>query len=229
MLKGVKMLKIRRIIVTSSTILLSTCILATPAKAIDITAFLSDIYSYLSGGIGDSNLADFFKLFLNSIESPMPSDGDFADSAENGLKNSYAIRQELANSYEINGILSILQEKNLGQSAQTEAQTNINNSIDAMNNNQNLANQSQTTDVSQQILQNISAQLGLLGSINQQTTQQITQTRQEQALNTVLTAQLAKQLSEQNTLQRREAISTLNTATYNTGLISLPGKAVLEY
>lgn len=224
------MFKIRKIMVTSSLILLSTCIVASPAKAdIDLAAFMSDIYSYLSGGIGSSNLADFFKLFLNSIDSPMPSDGDFADSAENGLKNSYAIRQDLANSYEINGILSILQDKNLGETAQTEAQTNINNSIDAMNNNQSLADESQTSDVSQHILQNISAQLGLLGLINQQSMQQLTQNRQEQALNTVLTAQLAKQLSEQNTLQRREAISTLNTATYNTGLISLPGKAVLEY
>lgn len=218
-----------KIIVVSSAIILSTTTLwVKEASAFDILSFLSDISSYISGGVGPSNLSDFFKLFLGSMESQMPADGEFSSAAENGLANSYSIRQEIASDYERGGILYQIQEKNLGENAQIEAEDAISTSQSASDDNLQLAQDSQTTDVSQQILQNISMQLGNLGTINNSLMQQNTRARQEQALGTVLNAQLAKQMAENNTLQRRSAIASQNSIIRQSALISLPGNIVIN-
>jgi hypothetical protein len=95
---------------------------------------------------------------------------------------------------------------------------------------QQLGQDSQNSDVSQQILQNISQQLALASEQAALTAQQqgviVQQNQQAQvdrALNNLVAAQQAQELSEETTAQRREQAATAAFSTSQLGLIRPAG------
>ncbi|MBE9124732.1 MULTISPECIES: hypothetical protein [unclassified Coleofasciculus] len=114
--------------------------------------------------------------------------------------------------------------------------------------NQQLAQESQELDVTQQIMQNISAQTGLisqqefaqsiqlavladqngrLAQTNQALLEEEYQGRIDRAYENVLTAQIAKEVSASTTAERRRSVSAGNLASQQLGMTMLAGNRPL--
>jgi len=222
-----------KLLIVTSSVLLTGLIGVSSVKAFDLPDFVDDLTSYLDQGLGAVNLSDYFKLFISTINEliePLPNapTQGYSRIAENGLNNSYATRLDFAHSYQVQGINLQVQERNLGNNAQNLTKAALGQSNSASQNNLDLGSQSQTTDVSQHILQNISLQLGYLGTINNEIMKQNTGDREEQALNTVLTGQLAQEMAKITNLQRRELVSAQNAVNSATGLMAVPGNIIID-
>lgn len=91
----------------------------------------------------------------------------------------------------------------------------------------NLGEESQSLDVTQQILQNLSQQTALNGQINERIFQEAQQARIDRALNNTLITQTAKELAAINTADRRKSIAAGNAMSQQAGLLMMPGGVTL--
>lgn len=201
---------------------------ATPAQAAAFEEYLEDIYQIFSSYVGDVGAPKFFESFFDIMGQEMPAQGEMASATENGLEDSYAIREDVADAQERLGVQVYLNRENLSEEAQEITQQTREQSIKAVDDSQNLAEDSQDLDTSQQILQNISAQLGQQALISNLGFQEISKTRTELAMSAVLLAQSTKELNQLTTAQRQEMITSRNQAVANAGLISMPGSPVID-
>ncbi|MGK7893181.1 MAG: hypothetical protein AB4372_05995 [Xenococcus sp. (in: cyanobacteria)] len=96
-------------------------------------------------------------------------------------------------------------------------ETNVDESID-------LGQNSQGKDVTQQILQNISQQEAISATTQGIIAQQNQQAQIDRAINNMLNAQQAEELSAMNDTKRREELGTTNLTVRQWGLIRLPGQ-----
>ncbi|MCC5625432.1 hypothetical protein LC574_30820, partial [Nostoc sp. CHAB 5715] len=90
-----------------------------------------------------------------------------------------------------------------------------------------LGEESQSLDVTQQILQNLSQQTALSSRVNERMLIEAQQARIDRALSNTLTAQTAKELSAINTADRRKSVAAGNAATRQAGLLIMPGGITL--
>ncbi len=86
-----------------------------------------------------------------------------------------------------------------------------------------LGENSQNRDVTQQILQNISQQEAISATTQGIIAQQNQQAQIDRAINNMLSAQQAEELSAMNAAKRREELGTTNLTVRQWGLIRLPG------
>ncbi|MHC5720502.1 MAG: hypothetical protein ACYTX0_52895, partial [Nostoc sp.] len=87
--------------------------------------------------------------------------------------------------------------------------------------------ESQSLDVTQQILQNLSQQTALTSRVNERMLIEAQQARIDRGLSNTLTAQTAKELSAINTADRRKSVAAGNAATQQAGLLIMPGGITL--
>ena len=91
-----------------------------------------------------------------------------------------------------------------------------------------LANDSQSQDVTQRILQNLSQQTALNAQTNERILQETQKVGSNGAISNVLAAQSASLASENNTSERRQDIATGNQASRQASMLTMPGGFTLK-
>ncbi len=194
----------------------------------EFNSFFDDLIDTLTGGFNLAGVVDLWRVFVSIMQSETPEEAALSSSAENNLEESYANREDYARQMERMGVLVTVEENTLGTDAQQKTVDSCNFTNEATQVIYDLGEESQELDTSQQILQNISAQLAQEATISNLLKEEITLIRQENALQTVLASQAAQQLHEWNLSQRRENISSRNLTVVNGALIVMPGSTVWQ-
>ncbi|MGB6300470.1 MAG: hypothetical protein WBF90_30445 [Rivularia sp. (in: cyanobacteria)] len=205
----------------------------------EIQGFINDVRSFVRGdlfgnikqivqnSIGSVDIPDLGQVVSEIMKGSLPQDGVTSNKLENNVPNSYAIRQDLANQSERLGAVEVSQSKTLSKNAQQQSFETLELSANSEIESSQMSDDSQNTDTSQQILQNISQQLKNNATIANLEYQEASQARQDRALGLNLTAQAATELNAANTRERQSAIATGNRAVSQGSLLMMPGGAVL--
>lgn len=205
----------------------------------EIQGFIDDVRSFVRGdffgnikqlvqnSIGSVDIPDLGEVVSSIMKGSLTSDGITSNRLENNLPNSYAIRQDLANQSERVGAVEVSQSKTLSKNAQQQSFETLELSANSEIESTQMSDDSQNTDTSQQILQNISQQLKNNATIGNLQYREASQARQDRALGLNLTAQVAQELNAANTKERQSAIATGNRAVSQGSLLMMPGGSVL--
>ena len=205
----------------------------------EIQGFINDVRSFVRGdffgnirqlvknSIGLVDIPDLGQVVSEIMKGSLPSDGITSNKLENNIPNSYAIRQDLANQSERLGAIEVAQSKTLSKNAQQESLNTLELSANSEVESSQMSDDSQNSDTSQQILQNISNQLKNNTTISDLLLKEANQSRQDNALGLTLTAQAATELNAVNTRERQSAIAVGNRAVSQGSLLMMPGGAVL--
>jgi hypothetical protein len=189
--------------------------------------FFGSITQLIKNAIGSVEIPDLGEVVSEIMKGSLPEDGVIANKLENKIPNSYAIRQDLANQSERVGAIEVAQIKTLSKNAQQESKLTLEQSTNSEIESSQMSDDSQNSDTSQQILQNISKQLKSNTTIADLQLQEASQARQDRALGLTLTAQTAQELNAANTRERQTQISTGNSAVSQSSLLTMPGGTVL--
>ncbi|PAX45654.1 hypothetical protein, partial [Brunnivagina elsteri] len=189
--------------------------------------FFGSITQLIKNAIGSVEVPDLGEVVSEIMKGSLPEDGVIANKLENKIPNSYAIRQDLANQSERVGAIEVAQIKTLSKNAQQESKLTLEQSTNSEIESSQMSDDSQNSDTSQQILQNISKQLKSNTTIADLQLQEASQARQDRALGLTLTAQTAQELNAANTRERQTQISTGNSAVSQSSLLTMPGGTVL--
>ncbi|MBD2093249.1 hypothetical protein H6F67_25730 [Microcoleus sp. FACHB-1515] len=178
----------------------------------------------LFGDLGVPDVEKIRKLLLDRPTSTTEAT-QLAEVLQNRIpgSGSYIIRQEVAQAGVRELANQMAEAATLSKPAQAELALEAVQAQATTEQNAKLADESQHQDVSQHILQNLSAQSGLSASIEFKQLKEAWQARVDRAYSNVLNAQQAHELAVVNTADRREAIGTGNAANIETALITLPG------
>jgi hypothetical protein len=204
-----------------------------------IQGFINDVRSFFRGDLF-GNITQLVQSRIGSVEVPdlgqvvsqimtgsFPEDGVTSSKFENNLTNSYAIRLDLANQSERVGAVGTAQAQTMSKAAQDKSKIRLSQSAFSEIESSQMSDDSQNSDTSQQILQNISKQLKNSATIANLQFQEASQARQDRALGLTLTAQAAQELNAANTRERQSAIATGNSAVSQGSLLVMPGGSVL--
>ncbi len=205
-----------------------------------IQGFINDVRSFVRGdffgsvtqliqnAIGSVEVPDLGQVVSEIMKGSLPEDAVTANKFENKIPNSYAIRQDIANQSERLGAIEVAQIKTLSKNAQQQSKSTLDKSANSELESSQMSDDSQNSDTSQQILQNISKQLKNNATIGNLQLQEASQARQDRALELTLTAQAAQELNAVNTRERQSAIATGNTAISQGSLLVMPGGSVFN-
>lgn len=205
-----------------------------------INGFINDVHSFLRGDFF-GGIAQLIKNAIGSVQVPdlgqvvgeimtgaLPEDGENNNKLENNIPNSYAIREDLAHQSERVGAIDFAQLKTLSKTAQNKSKQTLEQSANSELESSQMSDDSQNTDTSQHILQNISRQLKNNATIANLQLQEASQARQDRALGLTLNAQTAQELNAANTRERQSVIASGNGAISQGALLVMPGGAVFE-
>lgn len=172
----------------------------------------------------EQSLEDFWAN-LTSIPAIAPEDKEqrLSSTLENKPNGSYAIAEDTLEQKKIATTTEMAQESALSTKANAQLEQTARSVTTNVSQSLNLGQASQQTDTSQHILQNLSRQAALSAEREGILIQQNQQAQVDRALSNLLTAQQTKELTENNTTQRRQTASANNQATSSIGLIQLPG------
>ena len=189
----------------------------------EMTSFFTDLMGSLGGSFNLAKVVDIYQLFTKIMAGSLPEEAGLSNASENNIAESYLQREDFAKSLQRKGAIATVEDTTLGEEAQEKTLENCLFANEATQIIFELGEDSQNLDTSQQILQNISGQLGQKSSIERLMKEELTLIRQDLALTTVLDSQIAQQVHESNLSERRAHISSRNLVVLNGGLITLPG------
>jgi hypothetical protein len=172
------------------------------------------------------DLGEIFTSILNAPEPEKAEDDTQAMQASKILENkygTYAMKKGEAEAAAREAVLKAMQEATLDETAQKRIKETSQKVDDNVKKDQELAKESQSIDVTQQILQNLSQQQGLNAEREGIIVQQNQQAQVDRAIANVLNTKQLEQLSEVNTGNRREAMAAYNHSVSQMGLIGMPG------
>lgn len=224
---------------TATSVVKNSNVLSSNQGSNPIGEFINDVDSFIRGDlfggiaqlvestIGSVEVPDLGQVVSQIMNGSLPEDAATSTKLENNLDNSYAIRQDLANQSERIAAVQVAQAKTLAVAAQDKSKATLEQSANSAIESTQMAQDSQNSDTSQQILQNISQQLSNQTAIANLQIEEASQARQDRALGLTLSAQAAQELNAANTRERQSAIATGNTAVASGALLTMPGSAVL--
>lgn len=192
----------------------------------DVFGSFNQILKTALGSLKIPDLGDIVQDIMKA--NTLPNEGKIANQLENNLPNSYAIREDIANVAERTAAIGVAQGAALSKQAQEKSKQTLQASASAKEESGAMASNSEATDTSQQILRNISVQLKANAEIADLQMQEAQQARIDRALSLSMEAQAAKELSETNTRERQQSITERNGTALYSGLISMPGGAILD-
>lgn len=204
-----------------------------------IQDFIKDVRSFVQGDLF-GQITQLVQKTMGAVQIPdlgqvvseimkggaIPEDFLTATQLENNLPKSYAIQQDLAHMSERVGAMQTAQTQTLSQTAQEQSKKKLEYSITQANEAAQMAQDSQNSDTSQHILQNISNQLKNQAAITDLQMKEASQARQDRALQLTLTAQAAQELNAANIRERQTTITAGNAATAQGALLTMPGGTV---
>ena len=189
----------------------------------ELTTLFTDLVSGLVGSFNLAKVVDLHQLFNQVMSGTLAEEVALSNASENNLPQSYAHRADWGKSLQRQAAIATVTDTTLGEDAQVQTRENCLFANDATEIIFELGEDSQSLDTSQQILQNISGQLGQRATIDHLIKEELTLMRQDLALTTVLDAQIAQQIHESNLSERRANVSSRNLVVVNGGLVTLPG------
>lgn len=189
----------------------------------EIVSFFTDLINGLVGQHNIAKVVDIHQIFRKVMSGNLPEDAALSNASENNLSNSYAQRKDYAETLQRKAAVATVEDTTLGEAAQELTKENCIFANDATEIIYELGEESQNMDTSQHILQNISAQLGQKGTVDNLMKEELTLMRQDLALSAVLQSQIAEGINKSNIVQRREKIASQNYELLNNALITLPG------
>ncbi|WP_413176233.1 hypothetical protein [Anabaena azotica] len=202
----------------------------------DVTNFVqqdlfSPITDLINSTIGAFQIPDISKLWNQILsgtvnQSPGAILSEILENKTNG-QSSYGIREDIGKNTTRNVVNEIANQTTLGENAQTQMAQIKEATRQDTQTIINLGEESQSLDVTQQILQNLSQQTALNGQINERIFQEAQQARIDRALNNTLITQTAKELAAINTADRRKSIAAGNAMSQQAGLLMMPGGVTL--
>ena len=188
----------------------------------------------LSSSLGAIKLPDLSQVSSQIMKAPTSSTegtklSDLLETKSSQLdgKGSYAIMSEFDGQAQRNAAIGIADGSTLSQQAQANSHQILEATKQDTQQNIQLGEQSQSLDVTQQILQNLSQQTALNAQVNERILQEAQQGRTDRAINNVLLSQAAKEISAINTSDRRGSIASGNQASVQAGMLMLPGGGYL--
>ncbi|MEG4118459.1 hypothetical protein QUA43_13415 [Microcoleus sp. N9_B4] len=142
-------------------------------------------------------------------------------------KGSYNIMSDLDAQAQRSAAIGIADGATLSKEAQNNSFQVLEATRQDTEQNIQLGEESQSLDVTQQILQNLSQQTALSAQVQMRNLQEAQQARTDRAINNVLLSQAAKEISALNTGERRGSTASGNQASYQAGMLMLPGGGYL--
>lgn len=151
-----------------------------------------------------------------------------AAALENGTDQpSFSIRSDLSRNSEWDASRGTAYGSVLSDQAQTRGQQKRNAVGQAVRSNSSLATESQGLDVTQQILQNVSAQLGHQAEVDAALFDEAEQSRIDRAHDLLLQSQIAESTLGRNVSGRRTEKATARSVTQGIAWLNLPGGKTL--
>jgi hypothetical protein len=143
-------------------------------------------------------------------------------------KPSFSIKADLAQSSERDVSRGTAYGSGLSQQAQAQGQQNLTAVGSAAKTSNSLAEESQGLDVTQQILQNVSLQLGKQAEIEAAQFGEAQQSRIDRAQDLLLQSQIAESITGRNVADRRNEQTTARSAARGMTWLNLPGGKTLD-
>ena len=188
----------------------------------------------LSSSLGAIKIPDLSQVSSKIIKAPTSSlEGtklsDLLETKSSKLdgKGSYSILSEFDGQAQRKAAVGIADGSTLSQEAQGNSRQVLEVTKQDTRQNIQLGEESQSLDVTQQILQNLSQQTALNAQVNERILQEAQQARTDRAINNVLLSQAAQEISAINTSDRRGSIASGNQASLQAGMLMLPGGGYL--
>ncbi|OKH36235.1 hypothetical protein NIES2119_18215 [[Phormidium ambiguum] IAM M-71] len=188
----------------------------------------------LSSSLGAIKLPDLSQVSSQIMKAPTSSTegtklSDLLETKSSQLdgKGSYTIMSEFNGQAQRNAAIGIANGSTLSQQAQTNSRQILEATKQNTQQNVQLGEESQSLDVTQHILQNLSQQTALNAQVNERILLEAQQGRTDRAINNVLLSQAAKEISAINTGDRRGSIASGNQASVQAGMLMLPGGGYL--
>lgn len=140
---------------------------------------------------------------------------------------SFSVRTDLARTSEWDASRGTAYGSVLSEQAQTRGQQKRDEVSQAIRSNRSLAAESQGLDVTQQILQNVSAQLGHQSEVDAALFDEAEQSRIDRAHDLLLQSQIAESALGQNVSDRRTEKATARSSARGMAWLNLPGGKTL--
>lgn len=178
-------------------------------------------------GLGIPDLSQLTAaIFQGSGDNMAPS--KLAASLENRTdKPSFSVKADLAQSSERDASRGTAYGSVLSQQAQARGKQNLTAVGNAASTSDSLAQESQGLDVTQQILQNVSLQMGKQAEIEAAQFGEAQQARIDRAQDLLLQSQMAESITGRNVADRRNERTTARSAARGMTWLNLPGGKTL--
>lgn len=144
--------------------------------------------------------------------------------APNGQRGQgYNVGRDQSHEAQRQSAIGLAQSSVFGDDAQSQLAQRAQQNQATVQGSVALGDASQSSDVSQDILRNTSAQLALSAQLAGEQLTEAQQARIDRAMGNLLSAQQARALEQQVTLERRQRLATGNESIRQGGLLALPG------
>ncbi|QQE67369.1 hypothetical protein GFS31_40820 (plasmid) [Leptolyngbya sp. BL0902] len=149
-----------------------------------------------------------------ALESPAGSNAD---------TGRYSVGRDQSHEAQRATAVGVAQSSTLNEAAQAQMVQQATQAQQSLSGSQAAAQRSAQSDVSQDILRNLSEQSSLAAELAAQQVAQGQQAQVDRAMGNLLAAQQARALEQQNSLARRERIASGNRAIEQVGTMTMPG------
>lgn len=188
---------------------------------------------FLEAFLGDFGVPDLQQVDI-AIEEENGSNGEgsqataLAQALEspaggNPESNRYSVGRDQSHEAQRNTAVGVAQASALTEDAQGQMAERAERAQATLEGSQAAAESSAQSDVSQDILRNLSEQSSQAAELSAQQLAEAQQARTDRAIGNMLAAQQARALDMQHTRERRERIASGNRATTQIGSLFMPG------
>jgi len=202
----------------------------------DVGNFVEDeLFGVVGQFLGAIGLPDLIELGASIIKTPTSSNQTTKASevlenntGTSGGLGSYGIRDDRVMQAQRTAAIQTAESTSLSKKAQQRSAKALAQTEQDTNDSMTLGIASQNTDVTQNIMRNISLQTSLNARVNQRILQLNQQTKDNAAIANIMQTQTAKELAGKNTAERRKDVSTRNQASQQAGMMMMPGGFSLD-
>jgi hypothetical protein len=193
---------------------------------------LSPVNNLIRSVFGVFQIPDLSQLWSQVMGGAASTDPGavLSEALENKTdgESSYGIREDLSKDATRVAVTGVADQETLSQDAQAEMVEVRQATQQDTQESVRLGEESQSLDVTQQILQNLSQQTALESQVSERMLQEAQQARVDRALGNTLSVQMARELSAITTADRRRNIAAGNAASQQGGLWMMPGGITLD-
>lgn len=184
----------------------------------------------LNSAIASLGIPDLTQLTasISQGKQDQSAPSQLAAALENGTDQlSFSIRSDLSRNSEWDASRGTAYGSVLSDQTQARGQQKRDAVGQAVRSNSSLATESQGLDVTQQILQNVSAQLGHQAEVDAALFDEAEQSRIDRAHDLLLQSQIAESMLGRNVSDRRTEKATARSVTQGIAWLNLPGGKTL--